>query len=151
MDVSVSWRDLSREGRDHGHDWRRLLRHVDRIVPWDYATLEGLPPEASRRLASYLVEHVPRSHFYVSVGLWARPGQVSPAALAATVQQALEGGATRIWLTPNDMLSEEHWSLVRSLWVAPPPAVNRPDAGTTDLPPSARPPLQAPAAAPARP
>ncbi|HZY03700.1 MAG TPA: glycosyltransferase [Anaeromyxobacteraceae bacterium] len=137
MDVSVSWKDLSREGRDHGLDWRRLLRHVDRIVPWDYATLEGLPPEASRRLASYLVDHFPPSHYYLSVGLWARRGTVSPAALAATVQQALQGGATRLWITPNDLLGEEHWKLLLSLWLPAEASSRSPDGGPGQVDPSA--------------
>ncbi len=93
------------------------------IVPWDYATLEGLAPDASRRLAAYLAENVPRSHFYLSIGLWARQGQLSPAALARSLEAALQGGATHVWVTPNDMLSDEHWSLLLSLWR------NRPDHG----------------------
>jgi biofilm PGA synthesis N-glycosyltransferase PgaC len=116
MDVSVSWKDLSREGREYGHDWRRLLRHADRIVPWDYAALEGLGPEASRRLAAYLAENVPASHFYLSIGLWSRQGQLSPAALSGFLEAALQGGASNIWITPDEMLSDEHWSLVLPLW-----------------------------------
>ncbi len=119
IDVSVSWGDLSREGRDYGHDWRRLLRHADRIVPWDYAALEGLPPDASRRLAAYLAENVPASHVYLSIGLWGRQGQVSPAALARYLEAALQGGATHVWITPGEMLSDEHWSLLLPLWMGP--------------------------------
>ena len=116
VDVSPSWKDLSREGREYGNDWRRLLRHADRIVVWDYATLEGLPPQASRDLAAYLAANLPRSHFWVSLGLWARRGQVSPAALAESLEASLAGGASHVWVTPGDLLSEEHWSLVLPIW-----------------------------------
>jgi hypothetical protein len=117
VDVAASWKDLSRDGRDYGQDYARLLRVADRIVVWDYFALEGLPPSASGDLARHLAESFPTSHFDVSIGLWGKDGTVvGPAEFDAALEAALAGGATQVWVTPNDQVTDEHWaSIVRRL------------------------------------
>ncbi len=117
VDVAASWKDLARDGRDFGQDYARLLRVADRVVVWDYFALEGLPPSASGDLARHLADGFPASHFDVSIGLWGRNGAVvGPADFDAALEAALQGGATQVWVTPNDQLTDEHWaSIVRRL------------------------------------
>jgi hypothetical protein len=117
VDVAASWKDLARDGRDFGQDYARLLKVADRVVVWDYFALEGLPPSASGDLARHLAASYPASHFDVSIGLWGKGGAVvGPADFAAALDAALEGGATQVWVTPNDQLTDEHWlSIVRRL------------------------------------
>lgn len=117
VDVAASWKDLSRDGRDFGQDYARILRHADRIVVWDYFALEGLPPSASGDLARHLAASYPASHFDVSVGLWGKGGSVvGPTDFDAAVAAALSAGASQVWVTPNDQVTDEHWrSLARRL------------------------------------
>jgi hypothetical protein len=113
VDVAASWKDLSRDGRDFGQDYARVLRHADRIVVWDYFALEGLPPSASADLARHLVASHPASHFDVSIGLWGKGGAVvGPAELDAALAAALSAGARQVWVTPNDQLTDAHWASV---------------------------------------
>jgi hypothetical protein len=116
VDVAASWKDLSRNGRDFGQDYERLLRVADRLVVWDYFAYEGLPPSASGDLARHLAASFPTSHFDLSIGLWGKSAVVGPADFDAALGGALAGGATQIWVTPNDQVTDEHWaSVVRRL------------------------------------
>jgi glycosyltransferase involved in cell wall biosynthesis len=120
VDVAASWKDLARDGRDYGHDYGRLVRHADRIVVWDYFALEGLPPSASRDLARHLAARYPASHFDLSVGLWGKGASVVPAPeLDAALAAAVAGGARRVWVTPNDQVTDEHWRSVLRRLAAP--------------------------------
>jgi glycosyltransferase involved in cell wall biosynthesis len=112
LDVAASWKDLSRNGRDFGHDYERLLRIADRIVVWDYFAYEGLPPGASGDLARHLAASFPTSHFDLSIGLWGQKAVVGPAEFDAALEAALAGGATQVWVTPNDQVTDEHWASV---------------------------------------
>lgn len=109
IDVPVSWKGLERNGRDSGLEYRKVLAAADKIVVWDYFALEDVPPAASEALARHLAAHLPVSAFYVSLGIWAKHGQVAPDALAEAAAAALRGGATQIWLTPNELVSDAHW------------------------------------------
>lgn len=113
VDVAASWKDLSRDGRDFGQDYARILRHADRIVVWDYFALEGLPPSASGDLARHLAASFPASHFDVSIGLWGKGGTVvSPADLDAALAAALSAGARQVWVTPDDRVTDAHWAAI---------------------------------------
>jgi cellulose synthase/poly-beta-1,6-N-acetylglucosamine synthase-like glycosyltransferase len=112
LDVAASWKDLSRNGRDFGQDYGQLLRIADRIVVWDYFAYEGLPPTASADLARHLATSFPTSHFDISIGLWGKNVVVGPADFDAALEAALAGGATQVWVTPNDQVTDEHWASV---------------------------------------
>jgi cellulose synthase/poly-beta-1,6-N-acetylglucosamine synthase-like glycosyltransferase len=118
LDVAASWKDLRRDGKDHGHDYARLLRVADRLVVWDYFALEGLPPSASRDLAARLAATLEPGRWMLSLGLWGRDGKpISPADLGAALAASLEGGARHIWVTPNDQLTDAHWNAVLRSWL----------------------------------
>lgn len=118
VDVAASWKDLTRDGRDHGHDYARLLRHADKLVVWNYRALEQLPVAASGELARRLAATLPAGRWSMSVGLWG-PGALpmAPDELAATLASALEGGARDLWVTPNDQLTDAHWNALLRAWL----------------------------------
>jgi hypothetical protein len=120
VDVAASWKDFGREGRDFGQDYDRILRHADRIVVWDYFALEHLPAVASGQLARHLAARYPTSHVDLSIGLWGdRGAAVGPAELAVALDAALAGGATQVWVTPNDQITDAHWAAVARRLIAP--------------------------------
>ncbi|MBI5067116.1 MAG: glycosyltransferase family 2 protein [Deltaproteobacteria bacterium] len=120
VDVAASWKDLSRDGRDHGQDYRELLRHADHLVVWDYWVLEGQPPEASKALAERLGAVLPPGRWTLSLGLWGPGGRpVTPEELAQGLAFSLAGGARRIWVTPNDQLRPPHWEEILRAWIVP--------------------------------
>jgi hypothetical protein len=120
VDVAASWKDLSRDGRDHGHDYSLLLRHADRLVVWNYRALEELPVSASGDLARRLSATLPAGRWSMSVGLWGPKGLVMPPEdLGATLAAALEGGARDLWVTPNDQLTDAHWNALLRVWLVP--------------------------------
>jgi len=129
LDVAASWKDLRRDGKDHGHDYARLQRVADRLVVWNYYAMEGLRPAASRDLAARLAATLESGRWTMSLGLWGRDGKpISPDDLAAALAASVEGGARRIWITPNDQITDAHWNAVLRSWlvtakpVAPPTA-----------------------------
>ena len=126
LDVGASWKDLRRNGKDHGHDYLRLQRIADRLVVWDYYALEGLPPSASRELARRLAATLEPGRWSLSIGLWGRDGKtISPQDLDAALEAAVEGGARHIWVTPDDLVTDAHWNAILRDWlvpVKPPPA-----------------------------
>jgi len=118
LDVAASWKDLRRDGKDHGHDYARLSRVADRLVVWDYFALEGLPPSASRDLAARLAATLEPGRWMLSLGLWGRDGKpISPDDLGAAVAASLEGGARHIWVTPNDQITDAHWNAILRNWL----------------------------------
>jgi cellulose synthase/poly-beta-1,6-N-acetylglucosamine synthase-like glycosyltransferase len=122
VDVAASWKDLTRDGRDHGHDYARLLRHADRLVVWNYRALEELPVSASGDLARRLVATLPAGRWSMSIGLWGPGGKtMTPEDLGATVAAAVEGGARDVWITPNDQITDAHWNALLRVWLAPAP------------------------------
>lgn len=113
VDVPVSWKDYSQNGREAGLDYNRVLRHADNIVVWNYYFLEDLPPAASEALARYMVSNFPADSFYISLGLWGRDGKVmDPGNLERGLRRTLRGGARRVWITPDSLVTEEHWNRV---------------------------------------
>ncbi|MFQ5586804.1 MAG: glycosyltransferase [Thermodesulfobacteriota bacterium] len=110
VDVPVSWVDFSRNGRESGLDYRRVLRHADKIIIWNYFYLEAAPPTVSEELSKYLVENFAINSFYVSVGLWGDKEPVDPLTFAEAIASTLKGGATQIWVTPDYLVTDEHWN-----------------------------------------
>lgn len=115
VDVPVSWKDFRNQGRDSGLDYRRVLRHADSIVVWNYFQLENLPPSVSEPFSRYLASSFPDDSFYVSFGLWGSKDPIDPKTFREAVKSALKGGAKRIWITPDSLMTEEHWNSLLSL------------------------------------
>lgn len=112
IDVPVSWDNFANEGKEAGLDYRRMLKHADKIVLWNYYLLEDKPPESSRDLSQYMSHNFPPDSYYISIGLWGETSTVDAVSLGAAIHSTLEGGSDRIWITPNHMLSDDHWGQV---------------------------------------
>ncbi len=116
VDVPVSWTDFSRNGKESGLDYRRVLNHADKIIVWNYFYLGNAQPEISRKLSEHMVRNFPISSFYISVGLWGTKEHVGPEALSRAIDSSIKGGATQIWITPNDLITQEHWEKLLPYW-----------------------------------
>lgn len=117
VDVPVSWKDFSRRGKDSGLDYARVLRHADQIVVWDYFGLEGRTPQISQTLAADLLRDFPADRIVISIGLWGAQGStMDPQTFQEALAYTKKGGASSIWITPNELLSPAHWeALTRAL------------------------------------
>ncbi len=116
VDVPVSWNNFSNEGKESGLDYRRILKHADKIVLWNYYLLEDKPPESSKELSLYMSRNFPPGSYYISIGLWSETAPADAASVGKAIQSTLEGGSSQIWLTPNDMISDAHWNEVTRQW-----------------------------------
>ncbi len=114
VDVPVSWKDLKREGREAGLDYRKILEHADALIVWNYFYLEDAPPTISARVASYLRANLPKDSYYLSIGLWGNEKPVGPEELREAIISSLYGGATKLWITPDYLITEEHWNRIVS-------------------------------------
>jgi biofilm PGA synthesis N-glycosyltransferase PgaC len=120
FDVAASWTDLTRDGKDYGHDYARILKHADHLVVWNYYALQGLPPSASKELAQRLAAVLPPDRWTMSLGLWAQGGKIVTAEeMSAAIAAALEGGTRRIWITPSDQITDAHWNALLRAWLVP--------------------------------
>ncbi|MBI5039414.1 MAG: glycosyltransferase family 2 protein [Nitrospirae bacterium] len=109
VDVPVSWKDFSRNGQESGLDYRRILKHADKIIVWNYFYLEEASPSVSETLSRYLTENFPVDSFYVSIGLWGKKEHIDPAAFSAALAYTLKGGTPFIWITPDALVTDKHW------------------------------------------
>jgi hypothetical protein len=116
VDVPVSWKDFSRNGKDSGLDYKMVLDHADKIIVWNYFYMENASPAISRDLARHLVDNFPISSFYLSIGLWGNDNPVDPASFADAVFNSLEGGAIQLWITPNHLVTQKHWDNLLTHW-----------------------------------
>ncbi|MDD5434435.1 MAG: hypothetical protein PH343_03300 [Nitrospira sp.] len=109
IDVPVSWEDFSRNARESGLDYKRILKHADKIIVWNYFSLENASPDVSERLSRYLSANFPSDSVYISIGLWEGKRHIDPVALSKAVNYSLKGGAHNIWFTPDYLISTKHW------------------------------------------
>jgi cellulose synthase/poly-beta-1,6-N-acetylglucosamine synthase-like glycosyltransferase len=117
VDVPVSWKNFALEGKEAGLDYRRMLKHADKIVLWNYYHLEGKPPEISGALSQYMRKNFPASSYYISIGLWGNKKPADADSLDAAIGSTLSGGSSQIWITPNDMLGDAHWNSLLRHWI----------------------------------
>ena len=67
----------------------------------------------------------------MSLGLWGRGGKaISPEDLSAALAASVDGGARRIWITPNDQITDAHWNAILRSWLVPMKPVPTPTAST---------------------
>lgn len=130
LDVKVSRADVMRNSVENGQDYHLLAPLVDEFVVWDYFAIEGDPPERSARVAAYFDDEFGADRFYLSIGLWGQSGTLSAETLARALRSAQEGGATKLWITPADMMTKSHWKALAD-------AVRR---ANPDTPPTVDPP-----------
>ncbi|HSS44413.1 MAG TPA: glycosyltransferase family 2 protein [Thermoanaerobaculia bacterium] len=110
VDVPVSWSDFRRHGKDAGLDYGRVLRHADRIVVWNYFSMEDRGPEVSLALAQDLRRGFPPDRVFLSIGLWGSQGTLEPKAFEEALAYTLKGGMPNLWITPNHLLTPRHWA-----------------------------------------
>jgi hypothetical protein len=109
LDVKVSHGDVIHSPVESGQDYRLLAPHVDEFVVWDYFALAGEPPENAARVAAYFADEFGADKFYLSIGLWDRSGVISGEVFARALQSAQEGGASKLWITPGELMTVPHW------------------------------------------
>ena len=112
VDVPVDFDNLAEEGLASGLHYPELAQFVDGFVVWDYFYLDGRPPSASETVTRFFVERYGADKTFVSPGLWGKTRPVSPAELSEALRYARLGGARKFWITPNHMLTDEHWKTV---------------------------------------
>lgn len=115
VDVPVSWADFRRQGKDSGLDYARVLRHADQIVIWNYFAMENRTPQVSQALAEGLRRDFAADRFYVSIGLWESQGAMGTRMFQQGLAYSRKGGASNIWITPNHLLSPEHWNAISTV------------------------------------
>ncbi len=109
LDVKVSRSDVLHNSVENGQDYHLLAPYVDEFVVWDYFALAGESPETAARVAAYFDDEFGTDKFYLSIGLWDRSGAISREKLARAIRSAREGGATKLWITPGEMMTRAHW------------------------------------------
>lgn len=116
VDVRVDWEAPQNEGRRSGHDYALLLQHADRLVLWNYFSLNGASPEYTRDIARY-VRRYGADRIIISYGLWARRGAVLS---AKEMQRAMiagqEGHLPHAWITPVRLMNDDHWRALTAVW-----------------------------------
>ena len=130
VDVRANWEDPSRDRRDSGHDYARLLTAGDHLTVWNYFPLNDRTPEYSREITAGLREQLgagSTGRVTMSVGLWAgtggdhaentdRGGVLTPQAMAG-VENSLTNGITRVSVTPASLMSHDHWAALKATGV----------------------------------
>jgi cellulose synthase/poly-beta-1,6-N-acetylglucosamine synthase-like glycosyltransferase len=115
VDVPVNWKDLQRRGKDSGLEYARVLQCADQIVVWNYFGVEGRSPEVSAKIAGDLVHSFAPERFFVSVGLWeGQRGSLDPQSFGRGLEYTMKSGAENIWITPNKLMTSDHWSALRA-------------------------------------
>ena len=111
VDVPVNWKDLKRRGGDSGLEYARVLQSADQIVVWNYFGVDERSPEISARIVQDLVRSFPPDKFFVSVGLWqGQHGTLDAKSFQKGLEYTMRSGAQNIWITPNKLMSSNHWS-----------------------------------------
>jgi len=110
VDVPVSWSKFSRNGREAGLDYKMVLSQADNIVVWNYFFLENLPVSVSEDLSRYMSRNFKQSSYYISLGLWGKKDPMPPMEFSEAIRLTVKGGSRRIWVTPDSMLTDEHWN-----------------------------------------
>ncbi len=112
VDVPVDWKRMDHEGIETGLYYPWVLRVADAIIVWDYFYLENRPPETSEEVARFFTERYGATRVILSLGLWGKSHPVSPEELATALYHSLQGGAQKLWITPNHLLTPQHWQRV---------------------------------------
>jgi hypothetical protein len=116
MDVSVSWNNLGLMTNNMGTNYNVMLQNVDKIVAWDYYSLEGIAPSVSQSVGQYLATFG-TNRTILSIGLWGpNSSTTSPADLQAGALASQAGGMPNVWICPGSMMTAAHWQVLNTLW-----------------------------------
>ncbi len=111
-----------------GSRYDLLLNYADRLVVWGTASPDDRTPDHLQALAQALSAYG-KDRVILLLGLWqpadetvavdkAQQTPISPGALQAELDSARQGGLTSFWITPSFLLSEGHWTALRTTWKA---------------------------------
>jgi biofilm PGA synthesis N-glycosyltransferase PgaC len=115
VDVPIDFDNLGDEGLPSGLHYPELAAFVDGLVVWDYFYLEGRPPSTSETVAKFFVDRYGADRTFLSIGLWGKERPLSPVELSESLSYARRGGARKFWITPNHLLTSDHWRAVVSI------------------------------------
>ncbi|MCP2604856.1 glycosyltransferase family 2 protein [Candidatus Aminicenantes bacterium AH-873-B07] len=116
VDVPVSWNNFKNNAKEYGLDYNLILASADKIIIWNYFYLKGRKPEISLQLSRYLRRNFNSEKIIISIGLWGKKEYISPKEIAIAVFQTLKGGTNNLWITPNHLLSRDHWIEIREVF-----------------------------------
>ena len=119
VDVPIDVGRLGEEGLSSGLHYPELAPFVDGFVVWDYFYLDGRSPSTSEAVSRFFVERYGAGKTFISPGLWGSTRPVSPAELSEALRFARLGGARKFWITPNHLLTDDHWKAVVNTLGAP--------------------------------
>ena len=115
VDVPVHEKALTSEGVHSGLSYPMLLKFTDALIVWDYFYLDGRSPSSSVDIAKFFTSRYDPERIIISIGLWGDSRPVSADELSEAVRYSILGGARHLWITPNHLMTDEHW---RSLELA---------------------------------
>ena len=115
VDVPVHEKALTLEGVHSGLSYPMLLKFTDALIVWDYFYLDGRSPSSSVDIAKFFTSRYDPERIIISIGLWGDSRPVSADELSEAVRYSILGGARHLWITPNHLMTDEHW---RSLELA---------------------------------
>jgi hypothetical protein len=110
VDVPVSWDNFNKNAVESGLDYNLVLASADKIILWNYFHLKGEDPEISKSLSKYMTDNFNKKRVILSIGLWGdNTTSLSPYETTVSAYHTLKGGITNIWITPNHLLTKDHW------------------------------------------
>jgi cellulose synthase/poly-beta-1,6-N-acetylglucosamine synthase-like glycosyltransferase len=116
VDVPIHYERLRNQGRSSGLYYPGLLAFADALIVWDYFSTENRSPATSEDVARFFVDRYGADRVIMSFGLWGKDGTMSPEDLAAAISASQAGGAKKIWLTPNHLVTDAHWNEILALF-----------------------------------
>ncbi|MDH3252388.1 MAG: glycosyltransferase family 2 protein, partial [Ignavibacteria bacterium] len=109
IDVPVDYDDMQAQGLYHGLEYPRLLTFADGLIVWDYFSLAGRGPAESEQVSRFFTERYGAKNIILSIGLWGNGTTITPDEFGEAIRSSLNGGAQQIWVTPNHLISRNHW------------------------------------------
>ncbi|WP_333615271.1 hypothetical protein [Glutamicibacter sp.] len=115
MDVRASWTNPDGDRAASGHAYEALLLAADRLVIWNYFSINASTPEYAGLLARSLQQRLP-GRFVMSTGFWAQNSPLAPEQLSAALQAISDAGPVAVSVTPVSLMAQEHWDVLARAW-----------------------------------
>lgn len=115
MEVRASWGNPDGDRAASGHAYETLLSAADRLIIWNYFSINVSTPDYGGRLARSLQQRFP-GRFVMSTGLWAQNSALAPEQLASALQTISEAGPVAVSVTPVSLMTQEHWDVLARAW-----------------------------------
>jgi len=116
LDVKLSLGNLGNCSNECGTNYHVVLIHTDKIIVWAYYALDGYAPEYLTTVAQFLSSFGP-DRVILSLGLWdSTLPQTPPDMLRRAILATQAGGIANLWITPNILMTPQHWQVLSDLW-----------------------------------